>query len=33
MGMFRLRASDFLYSQKVTKELPKGRGISISPFP
>ena len=23
----------FLYSQKVSKELLKGRGISISPFP
>ena len=31
--IFRLRASDFLYRQKVTKELPKERGISISPFP
>ena len=27
--MFRLRASDFLCGQKVTKEPSKGRGISI----
>ena len=30
---FRLRASDFLCGQKVTKEPSKGREISISPFP
>ena len=32
-GMFRPRASDFLSSQKVTKEPSKGRGISISLSP
>ena len=31
--MFRLRASNFLCRQKVTKELSKGRGISISLSP
>ena len=31
--MFRLRASDFLCGQKVTKEPSKGRGISISLSP
>ena len=31
--IFRLRASNFLCRQKVTKELPRGRGISISLSP
>ena len=29
--IFRPRASNFLCRQKVTKELPRGRGISIFP--
>ena len=31
--VFRLRASVFLCRQKVTKELSKGRGVSISLSP